>query len=201
MPKDFYGLFHFFSTFHCLLKVKLSKTSLNSEQKSTKKLKKYFNDASGLLCIISLFSTVSRPFSSPPFCFSTNRIPRFCAKRARSILLEICDAQKSGENPIYLIATFASESVSRLVRHTLVLLGFAWLALARRLSGPGRDLPIAPESWWRYVYQRQTPSNYYIANYTYYRYYIWLVIFCHRYYSIDNHKSITSIVIYITVSI
>ena len=100
----------------------------------------------GLLCIISIFSTVSRPFSSPPFCFSTNRIPRFCAKRARSILLEICDAQKSGENPIHLIATFASESVSLLVRHTLVLLGFASFALVRRPLGLGTYLPIAPES-------------------------------------------------------
>ena len=126
MPKDFYILFHVFSTFHCFLNVKSLQKSLNSEQTSTKKLKKNFNDASGLLCIISLFSTVSRPFSSPPFCFSTNRIPRFCAKRARSILFEICDTQKSGENPIYLIAFFAPTSISRLVRHTFVLPGSRW---------------------------------------------------------------------------
>ena len=70
MPKDFYILFHFFSTFHCFLNVKSWYKSLNSKQKIQKSWKKNtFNDASGFLYAISLFITVSRPFSSPP-CFS-----------------------------------------------------------------------------------------------------------------------------------
>ena len=46
----------------------------------------------------------------------------------------------------FFFAQVPPVEVYRLRRHSLAQLGFASLALARRLSGPGRDLPIAPES-------------------------------------------------------
>ena len=58
---------------------------------------------------------------------------------------------------------------------SVVQRGSASCSVARRGSGLGRDLPTAPESWWRYVYTRQTPSNYIL----YIIYYILIVYIIH----------------------